>query len=116
MGAYGTGSPLFPSALVSGTLTIADSNPHLLLALIQAQLDPNCKGSGYEVTLSADSSTVYVGRPSPIAGALSTSNYGYALQPGQSRTYRSSFPGEHSPVGDLQVLISGGGTLHAEVT
>lgn len=116
MGASGTGFPLLPAGYVAGTITLPDGSPHNLLTLIQAQLDPNCKGAAQQVGLQADDSgTLYVGRNSPLGGALSTSNYGYALTSG-SQTYRTSFPGDKAPIGDLEVLIEGGGTFHVEVT
>jgi len=125
MGAYATGSPLYPAGYVAGTITISAGQagtPQSLLALIQAQLDTNCPGANQEVTLQSDSSgALYVGRPNLI-GALATTNYGYVLDAatgsfhaGASRTYRSSFPGNNSPVGDLQVLMTGAGTFHVEV-
>lgn len=122
MGAAATGTPLLPSGYIAGTITLSDSNPHQLLALIQAQLDPNCPGAGQEINLQADASgAVYVGEQNLI-GVLSTSNYGYvldkaqgALLAGASRTYRSGFPGHGSPIGTLQVLMNGGGTFHVEV-
>jgi hypothetical protein len=116
MGAAGTGSPLFPAGYVGGMITLSDSNPQQLLALIQAQLDPNCPGAGAEINLQAGSGTLFVGRSSPIAGELSPTNFGYQLFAGDSRTYRTSFPGNHSPVGDLEVLMVGGGTFSVEVT
>jgi hypothetical protein len=120
MGAAAAGSPLFPAGYVAGTIEISAGQagvPQQLLALIQAQLDPNCPGAGAEVTLQTDTSGVlYVGRQSSLGGPLSTTNYGYALQPLGSRTYRTSFPGNHSPVGDLQVLMAAAGTFHVEVT
>ena len=123
MGAYATGTPLYPHTYVAGTITLAAGNtPYNLLALIQAQLDANCPGASYEVTIQADSSNpVYVGT-SNLIGALSTSNYGYVLDKAQSgfvagasRTYRSGFPGSHSAVGDLWVLMGGANTFHVEV-
>lgn len=124
MGAAATGQ-LFAASMVSGTLTLATANtPYNLLTLIQAQLDPNCPGAGYEVNIQADSTgPVYVGRPNPVVGALSTSNYGYVLDKAQSgfvggsaRTYRSSFPGSHSPIGDLWVMgTAANTTIHVEV-
>jgi len=122
MGAVGTGFPLYPAGYVSGTITLPDGNPHNLLALVQAQLDPNCPGAGQEVTLQADSTgPLYVGAPNTI-GALATTNYGYVLDKAQagfvagaSRTYRTTFPGNHSPVGDLWVLGTTNMTFHVEV-
>lgn len=119
MGAFATGSPLIPSGYVGGTITISAgiaNTPQQLLALIQLQLDVNCKGAGYEITIQATTGNLYVGRESPSGGPLSTTNYAYVLVPGASRTYRSSFPGEHSPVGDLQVLMTAAGSFQVEVT
>jgi hypothetical protein len=121
MGAYATGPPLFPAGYVAGTITIGAGQagtPQQLLALIQAQLDPNCPGAGQEVTLQSDSTgALYIGRASSLAGALSATNFGYVLPAGiSSRTYRTSFPGSHSPVGDLQVFMASTGTFHVEVT
>jgi hypothetical protein len=125
MGAAGTGSPLFPAGYVAGTIAIGAGQagaPQQLLALVQAQLDPNCPGAGQEVTLQTDSSgALYVGEPNAV-GPLSTTNYGYCLDAAQSgfvagasRTYRTAFPGSHSPVGSLSVLMTGAGTFHVEV-
>ena len=119
MGAFATGTPLLPSGYVAGTITISAGQanvPQQLLALIQAQLDLNCPGAGQEVTIQATSASLYVGRESPLAGPLSSSNYGYVLVAGASRTYRTTFPGAHSPVGDLQVLMTATGTFQVEVT
>ena len=126
MGASATGIPLFAAGYVAGTITISAQQagvPQQLLALVQAQLDPNCPGAGQEVTLQTDSSgALYVGEQNK-AGALSTTNYGYVLDAAQtglvagaSRTYRTSFPGAHSPVGDLSVLMTAAGTFHVEVS
>lgn len=125
MGAYATGLPVFTPAQVAGTVTLATANqPYNLLALIQAQLDPSCPGAGQEVDLQTDvSGPVYVGSPSPLGGVLSATNYGYLLYAGSapstagaSRTYRSSFPGNNSPVGNLWVMGTvNNTTLHVEV-
>jgi hypothetical protein len=125
MGAFAAGSPLFPAGYVAGTITISAGQanvPQNLLTLIQAQLDANCPGAGQEVTIQTDTSgAVYVGEPNLI-GALSTSNYGYVLDKAQSgfvggasRTYRTAFPGSHSPVGSLNVLMTSSGTFHVVV-
>ena len=120
MGAAATGF-LFASTYVAGTITISAGQagtPQNLLLLIQAQLDAQCPGAAQEVTIQTDASgSLYVGRYN-LVGALSTTNYGYLLSsgsPGASRTYRSSFPGNNSPVGDLWVLMTGAGTFHVEV-
>lgn len=106
-----------PTGYVAGTITLSDSQPRQLLALIQTQLDANAPGAGYEVNLQTDASgALYVGRQSTLGGALSSTDYGYQLPAGgSSRTYRSAVTGAHSPVGDLQVLMVGGGTFHVEI-
>ena len=119
MGAAATGYPLLPVGYVGGTITISAGQagtPQNLLALIQAQLDPNCPGSGQEIQIQSDASgPVYIGR-SNLAGALSATNYGYQLPYAfTSRTYRSGFPGASSPVGDLWVFMAAAGTFHVEV-
>lgn len=119
MGAAATGAPLFPAGYVAGTITIGAGQagtPQQLLALIQAQLDANCPGAGYEVTIQTDATGIlYVGRTN-LVGDLSASNYGYALPlGGASRTYRSGFPGSHSSVGDLMVFMASAGTFHVEL-
>lgn len=117
MGSAATGFPLMPAGYVAGTITLTGSAPQQLLALIQAQLDPNAPGAGYEVNLQTDASgALFVGRQSSLGGALSSTNYGYSLPAGgSSRVYRSGVTGSHSPVGDLMVLMVGGGTFHVEI-
>jgi len=121
MGAAATGIPLFPAGLVAGTITISGGQigvPQQLLTLIQAQLDPNCPGAGYEVYIENDlavGSTLYVGRESKNGGPLSATNYGRAFLPGAGYTFRSGFPGSHSPVGDLQVFASAAATFHVVI-
>jgi hypothetical protein len=119
MGASGTGYPLLPVGYVGGTVTISAGQagaPLNLLALIQAQLDANCPGSGQEINIQTDASgPLYIGRNN-LFGPLSATNYGYQLPAGGfSRTYRSGFPGASSPVGDLWVFMAGAGTFHVEV-
>jgi hypothetical protein len=119
MGAAATGFPLLPSGYVGGTITISAGqagSPQSLLALIQAQLDSNCPGTGQEVDLQTDSSgALYVGA-SNLVGPLSATNYAYELvSGGASRTYRSSFPGFSSPVGSLSVFMAAAGTFHVEI-
>lgn len=120
MGAAATGVPLFPAGLVAGTITITGGQigvPQQLLALIQAQLDANCPGAGQEVVIQNDIAGVnlYIGRSSTIKGDMSTSNYGMLLTAGQTYTFRTSFPGSHSPVGDLQVFASASATFHVVI-
>jgi hypothetical protein len=118
MGAYATGTPLLPTGYVAGTITISSGQsaaPQQLLSLIQTQLDPNCPGAAYELTLyNGGAEVLYIGRQN-LAGPLSSSNYGYQLQTGQSRTYRSSVTGAHSSVGDLEVFVASASTFNVEV-
>ena len=121
MGASATGFPLLPAGYTAGTITIAAGQanvPQNLMTLIQQQLDINVQGSGYEIQLQTDNSgNVFIGNATTIGGPLSSTNYGYQLfQGGASRTYRSGFPGSHSSVQDLQVLMTAAGTFHVEIT
>lgn len=88
--------------------------PQQLLALIQAQLDPNCPGAARAFEIQAAAATIYIGRQN-LAGALSPSNYGYELVAGANKSYGSSFPGSNAPVGDLQVYMAAAGTFNVEV-
>lgn len=117
MGAAATGLPLFPPAMVAGTITIAGGNistPVQLLGLIQSQLDANCPGSARAVRIQAGTVTLFVGRFSPTGGALSATNFGYQLTAGLSAIYGSSYPGSNAPLGDLQVFMAAG-TFSVEV-
>lgn len=117
MGAAATGSPVLPSGYVAGTITISGAQadqPQQLLALIQVQLDPNCPGAAYTLTIQIDTTPIYGGRQN-AAGALSSSNYGWTLQSNYaSRAIQSAFPGVHAPIGDIEIYMAAG-TFHVEV-
>lgn len=124
MGAAATGTPLLPTGYVAGTISISAAqagSAQSLLALIQAQLDPNVQGAAQEVNISSDSSgIVYIGTAKNLAGTLSASNYGVALPASTTtfapyRNYRATFPGINAPVGNLYVFMSSTGTFHVEV-
>ena len=89
----------------AGSVTVTGGAAVNLLDLIRAQLDTDCIGTGQEVNIQADSGieqpNVYIGRESPLGGDVSASNYGYVLTAGSSRTYRSSYPGNESPVAEI---------------
>lgn len=109
-------TPSIPASYVPGTVTVPGGQVWSLLYLIQKQLSPNCPGSSARLSLFAETGTVYVGGASSIGGPLSATNYAYKLEAGDPPlTYNSSFPGNNTPVGEIQVFSSGGGTLHVEV-
>ena len=108
-------TPSIPAPYVAGTVVVPPGEPFSLLALIQQQLTLACPGSSLELRLSADQS-IFVGSASNIGGPLSDTNYGYELIPGDPpRIYRSSFPGQSTPIGDLEVFATGSASLHVEV-
>jgi len=108
-----------PASYVAGSVTIAAGVVSNLLDLIQQQLTPNCPGSAMELTIWADpgnSGSITVGAANTLNGPLSASNYAYRLTPtGQPRVYRSTFPGNSTPLGELQVLATNQAILHVEV-
>lgn len=107
MGAAATGFPLLPRGYTGGTITPPQANVvYSLLALIEAQIDPNAQGAGREITIQANTNILYVGPSANKSGPLSVTNCSYYLYPGSSRTYRASFPGNAAPVGDLYVLMA----------
>jgi hypothetical protein len=108
-------TPSIPAPYVPGTIEVPAGGPWSLLYLIQKQLSPNCPGTSAEFSLSADSD-IFVGGASSLGGPLSETNYAYLLTADSPpRIYRSSFPGNNTPVGEIQVLAPGGGSLHVEV-
>lgn len=108
-------TPSIPASYVGGSVVVPPGEPVSLLALIQQQLSLNCPGSSLELLLSADES-IMVGAASALGGPLSDSNFAFELiAGGPPRLYRSSFPGNSTPLGDLQVFAAAGGTLHVEV-
>lgn len=109
-------SPTVPAPYVGGSVVVPAGQPTSLLGLIQQQLQPNCPGSSAELVISADEA-IYVGSASALGGPLSATNYAYELTPGAApRIYRSSFPGNSTPLADLQVFAAAAATLHVEVT
>jgi hypothetical protein len=106
-----------PVPYVAGTVTLAANVVASLLNLIQIQLDENCSGGPRELSLYVSSGgTIYIGAMSPIGGRLSTTNWAHQLTAGQTKIYRSNYPGAQVPLGNLQVLSTGSSaTLHVEV-
>lgn len=108
-------TPQIPTSYVGGTVLVPAGQPASLLLLIQLQLDPNCPGTSAEFSLSTEDD-IFVGAPSKIGGPLSATNFAYQLTAGNSpRIYRSTFPGNNTPIGELEVFASGGGSLNVEV-
>ena len=108
--------PSIPAPYVPGAVDVPAGQVWSLLYLIQKQLSPNCPGTSASFTISAEGGTVYVGGASAIGGPLSATNYAYKLEDGDPPVrYQSSYPGGSTPVGELQVLATGGATLHVEV-
>lgn len=108
-------TPTVPAPYVGGTVFVTAGQVANLLLLIQTQLSPNCPGSSAQFSLSTEDS-IFIGAASMIGGPLSDTNYAYELTPTNSpRIYRSSFPGNSTPVGELQVFSTAGGELHVEV-
>ena len=109
-------TPSIPAPYVPGTVDVPAGQPWSLLYLIQKQLSPNCPGTSVSFAISAEGGTVYVGGASQIGGKLSEENYAYKLEDGDPPVrYQSSYPGGNTPVGEIQVLSTGGGKLHVEV-
>ena len=108
-------TPSIPASYVPGTVEVPAGQVWSLLYLIQKQLSPNCPGTSAEFALSADDE-ILVGGASTLGGPLSEANYAYKLTASDPpRIYRSVFPGNNTPVGEIQVLALDGGTLHVEV-
>lgn len=109
-------TPSIPAPYVPGTVDVPAGEVWSLLYLIQKQLSPNCPGTSVSFAISAEGGTIYVGGSSQIGGKLSEENYAYKLEDGDPPVrYQSSYPGGNTPVGEIQVLSTGGGKLHVEV-
>jgi hypothetical protein len=109
--------PLHPEA-PSGTISGNANTLYSLQERLQTQLDPDCVGVAQSVTITADLSNtaaVNLGKASPVAGNVSSTNYGYPLNPGSSQSYRSSYPGSESPVSVLQIFSTQNWILHVDV-
>lgn len=114
-----TPSPAVPAGYVAGMLNLPANTVSNLLALIQAQLAPNCPGTAVEFQVSSDAGNtgaVFVGAASQLRGPLSATNWAYQLEPGgAARGYRSAYPGTNTPLGELQLLSATAAVLHVEV-
>jgi hypothetical protein len=109
-------TPQIPAPYVGGSVYVPAGEVTNLLVLIQYGLSPNCPGSSAEFSLAADDGPIFVGAASALGGPLSAQNYAYQLT-GETppRIYRSTYPGNNTPIGELQVLAPSGGFLHVEV-
>jgi hypothetical protein len=114
-----TPSAAVPVPYVAGTLTVPANTVMNVLALIQAQLAPNCPGTAVEFQINADATNtgnVYVGAASQFGGAVSASNWAYQLTPGgEARGYRSTYPGTNTPLGEIEVFSPAPAILHIEL-
>ena len=112
-------TPSIPAPYVSGTIDLEAGVVANLLELMQTKLQYNSPGSATELLLEADSTnfgSIMMGSASQIGGPLSATNYAYKLTPsGGPRIYRSTYPGNSIPIGDLQVLSASAAKLHVEV-
>lgn len=108
-----------PAPYVAGRITLTPNVVANVLDLIQAQLAYNCPGAASEFMIAADASntgSVNVGAAGQLSGPLSVTNYAYRLTPtGTPRFYRASYPGNYTPLGELQVLATSPAILHVEV-
>jgi len=111
--------PSLPAAYVGGTVTLPAGTVANLLTLIQDQLAANCPGTAVELQISAgagNSGSIAVGAASQISGPLTQTNFAYKLTPSSPpRIYRSTYPGNSVPLGDIQVFATSTNTLNIEV-
>ena len=112
-------TPSIPAPYVGGLIQLQAGVVTNLLEAIQSQLQRNCPGSASELQLWADASnfgSILIGSASQIGGPVTTDNCAYRLTPTSGpRVYRSTFPGNSVPIGDLQVLAMNAARLHVEV-
>jgi hypothetical protein len=108
-----------PPPYLAGTVNLPVLQGVNLLEQMQIQLAVNCPGTAIELHIQAspsNSRSVFVGATSNRNGHLSQTNYAYRLTPtGPARIYRSTYPGNSVPIGDLQLLSPGGGAVHVEI-
>ena len=108
-----------PAPYVAGTITLRPGEVSNLLELIQEQLAENCPGSAAELKIWAgpgNMGSVSIGAASFKGGPLSQTNFAYRLTPNsQPVIYRSTFPGNSTPLGELQVFATSANQLHVEV-
>lgn len=78
------------SAYVAGVITLTDaSKAYNLLALIRAQVDPNCPGAARSFNLygvHANTAQVFIG-----SGKVTNTNYAYVLNADDMRGYESDY-------------------------
>lgn len=110
-------APAVPAPYVAGAIFAPVGQVANVLALIQQQLSPNCPGTSVSFRIGLDATgPVYVGAASSIGGPLSATNYAYQLKvAGDYRLYTTSYPGNSTPIGELQVLAPNGDYLQVEV-
>lgn len=121
MGAAATGFPVIPAGYAGGTIIISAAQagtPQNLLALIQAQLNPNVTAAKW-MRIQADATgTLYGGQQYAGGGTnlLSTSNYAWSLTSSNPPLiYYSSFPGADVPLGDIWVFMTISAVFHVEL-
>jgi len=113
-------TPSIPAPYVAGDIELEHGKVSNLLYLIQTHLQKNCPGSATELALWADAGnwgSISVGSANQLQGPLSHTNCAYRLTPTSGpRIYRSTYPGNSIPIGDLQVLAAAHELkLHVEV-
>lgn len=114
-------NPLVSPEYIAGTITISGGQIGVvqnLLALIIAQLEPNCRGAGLFVNLQADpanTTDVLIGCATKLGGALSTTNFGFALTAGDQSYRNTSGGGISAPIGCLQILSAAAASVHVEI-
>lgn len=112
-------TPAVPPAYVGGSINVPAGQVSNLLKLIQAQITPNCPGSAVELQIVADASNsgaVNFGAAGQISGPVSATNWAYQLTPtSPPRVYQSTFPGNQTALGELQVYAAAAAILHVEV-
>jgi hypothetical protein len=124
MGAFQAATPLFPPSLVGCSITVSATSgagatsqlntPIPVLQLIQqiGSQYASCSGAAMEVIVSVDSVPLYFGDAS-----VTNTNYGICLGLGvpavaQAYTFRTSFPGAASPLGDIYIYATQTTTFH----
>lgn len=111
--------PSVPPPYVGGMLTIAPNTVFNLLTLIQQQIEWDCPGTSVEFLIWADPTNmapVYFGSSGRLSGKLSTTHYAFQLTPmAEPRLYRSSYPGNQTAIGRLEVFSQAPAKIHVEV-
>lgn len=111
--------PSTPVGYVAGIVFLPVNVVRNLLELIQQQIEPDCPGAATEMQLiggGPSGAIILIGAASRLRGPLSASNFGYQLTPGVARLYRSTYPGNSVPIGQIQALcVTSGAYLNVEV-